>query len=65
MKINRIGCVKATAFAASALYRGFEPLTGQTKYYEFGMCCFSTKHTAIRRKNKDWLPWNQDNVSEW
>jgi hypothetical protein len=30
-----------------------------------GMCCFSTKHTVLRRKSKDWLPLNQDNVSEW
>jgi hypothetical protein len=29
-----------------------------------GGCCFSTKHTALRRKSKDWLARNQDNVSE-
>jgi hypothetical protein len=23
------------------------------------------KHTALRRKSKDWMVWNQDNVSEW
>jgi hypothetical protein len=23
------------------------------------------KHTAVRRKTKDGLGWNQDNVSEW
>jgi len=22
-------------------------------------------HAALRSKNKDWLAWNQDNVSEW
>jgi hypothetical protein len=22
-------------------------------------------HTALRWKSKDWLAWNQDNVSEW
>jgi hypothetical protein len=37
----------------------------QTKDYNIGICSFSTKHTALRRKNKDWLPRNQDNVSEW
>jgi hypothetical protein len=26
---------------------------------------FSAKHVAIRRKNKDLLAQNQDNVSEW
>jgi hypothetical protein len=27
--------------------------------------CFSAKHTALRRKSKEWLARNQDNVSEW
>ena len=26
---------------------------------------FSAKHAALRRKNKDWLARNQNNVSEW
>jgi len=29
------------------------------------MCCFSAKYAASRRKRKDWLAWNQNNVSEW
>jgi len=33
-----------------------------TKDYKIGICCFSA---ALRRKNKEWLAWNQDNVSEW
>jgi hypothetical protein len=37
---------------------------GQTKDYEIGICCFSAKHAALRRKSKDWLPRNQNNVSE-
>jgi len=28
-------------------------------------CCFSVKHATLRRKSKDWLARNQDNVSEW
>ena len=43
----------------------FEPWSGQTKDYEIGICCFSAKHAALRRKSKDWLARNQDNVSEW
>jgi hypothetical protein len=39
--------------------------SGQTKEYKIGICCFSDKHAALRRKNKDWLARNQDNVSEW
>jgi hypothetical protein len=29
------------------------------------MCCFCAKHAALRRKIKDRLARNQDNVSEW
>ena len=32
--------------------------------YKIGICCFSVNQTALRRKSKDWLAWNQDNVSE-
>ena len=44
---------------------GFEPRSGQTKDYKIGICCFSANHAALRRKSKDWLARNQDNVSEW
>jgi hypothetical protein len=37
----------------------------QTKDYKIGICCFSAKHAALRRKSKDWLAQNQDNVSKW
>jgi hypothetical protein len=50
--------------ASSAVDRGFEPRSGQTKDYKIGICCFSAKH-ALRRKSKDWLARNQNNVSEW
>jgi hypothetical protein len=50
--------------ASSAVDRGFEPRSGQTKDYKIGICCFSTKHAALRRKSKDWLARNQDDVSE-
>jgi hypothetical protein len=51
-------------FTASSVDRGFEPRSDQTKYYKIGICCFSAKHVALRRKNKDWLTLIQDNVSE-
>jgi hypothetical protein len=28
-------------------------------------CCFFTKHTSLKGKNKDWLAGSRDNVSEW
>jgi hypothetical protein len=62
---NRIGGVMVNVLASSAVDRGFEPRWGQTKDYKIGMCCFSAKHAPLRRKNKDWLARNQNNVSEW
>jgi hypothetical protein len=35
------------------------------KDYQIGICCFSAKHAVLRRKSKDWLVRNQNNVSEW
>jgi hypothetical protein len=29
------------------------------------ICCFSAKHAVLKRKSKDWLARNQDNMSEW
>jgi len=50
----------------SLIDRGFEPRSGKTKDYKIGICCFSTKHTALKRKSKDFLAQDQDqdNVSE-
>ena len=53
-----------SVFALNEVNHGFEPQLGQIKDYEIGICCFSAKHTALRRKSKDWLAQNQDNVSE-
>ena len=54
---NRIGGVMVSVLTSSAVDRGFEPRSGQTKG-------FSTKHAALRRKSKDWLARNQNNMSE-
>ena len=54
-----------SVLASSAVDDGFEPRSGQTKDYKIGICCFSAKDTALRRKSKDWLTQNQNNVSEW
>jgi hypothetical protein len=61
----RIGGVMVSVIASSAVDRGFKFRSGQTKDYKIGICCFSAKHAALRRKSKDWLDWNQNNVSEW
>ena len=54
-----------SVFTSSMVGRGFEPGSGQTKDYKFGICCFSARYAAVRRKSKDLLARNQDNVSEW
>ena len=63
--INCIGGVMVSVLVSSAVEREFEPRLGQTKNYKIGICCFSAKHTALRRKSKGWLARNQNNVSEW
>ena len=54
-----------SVLASSTVDRGIESLSGQIKDYKIGICCFSTKHAALRRKSKDCLARNQNNVSEW
>ena len=54
-----------SVLASSAVDRGFEPRSGQTKNYKIGICCFSAMHTALRRKSKDGLARNQNNESGW
>ena len=50
--------------ALSMVDRGFEPRSGQTKDWNWYLW-FSAKRAVLRRKSKDWLAWNRDNVSEW
>jgi hypothetical protein len=52
-----------SVFVSSAVYRGFDSRSCQTNDYKIGMCCFSAKREALRRKTKDWFVRNQDNVS--
>ena len=60
-----ISGVMVSVLTSSTVDHGFEPQLGQTKDYKIGICCFNAKHTALRRKSKDWLGRNQNNVSEW
>ena len=54
-----------SVLASSAVGLGFDPRSGQNKDYTIDICCFSARHAALRRKNKDWLARNQDNMFEW
>jgi hypothetical protein len=51
--MNRIGGVMVSVFASRKVDRGCETRSNQTKNYKIGICCFSTKHAALRRKSKD------------
>ena len=62
---NCIGGIMASVLVSSAVDRGLEPRSDQTKDYKIGICCFCAKHAVLRRKSKDRLARNQDNVSEW
>jgi len=58
-KYNRIGGVLVRVLSPRALDRVFEPYK---KTIKMCICCFSAKHSALRRKSKDWLARNE---SEW
>jgi hypothetical protein len=46
---------KVSVLASSAIDGGDELRSCQTKEYKIGICCFSAKNAALRRKSKDWL----------
>jgi hypothetical protein len=53
---HRIGGIMVSVLGTpNVVDRGFTPRSGQTKHYEIRMCCFSAKHTLLRRNNKDWF----------
>jgi uncharacterized membrane protein required for colicin V production len=60
-RLNRIGGAMVSMLASSAVDSGFDPRSDQPNTRN----CFSTKHAALRRKSKDYLDQNPDNVSEW
>jgi hypothetical protein len=45
---NRISGVMVSVLASSAVDRGLEPRSGQTKDYKTGICGFSAKHITLR-----------------
>ena len=53
-KCNRIRGVMVSVLTRSAVDHRFKPLSGQTKDYKIGICCFSAKHAGERVKT-GWL----------
>ena len=62
---NLIGGVMVSVLASSAIEHDVDPRSGQTVDCTIGKSCFSATHAAFRRKSKDWLARNKNNVSEW
>jgi hypothetical protein len=50
---NGIDGVMVSVLASSAVYRGFQSRSGQTKDYTIGMFCLSAKYEALRSKSKE------------
>jgi hypothetical protein len=42
---------------------GFNFRSWSSQDYKIGICCFSAKHSALRRKSKDWLVRKLSNFS--
>jgi hypothetical protein len=63
--LNCIGGVMVSVLASVAIDLGVESQSGQTKNYKIGICYFSAKHVALRRKSKDWFARNRDNMFGW
>jgi hypothetical protein len=49
---NRIDGIMVRELVSIAVGSRCEFISGQTKDYTIGMCCFSAKHAALRSKNK-------------
>jgi hypothetical protein len=54
---NHTGGIMVSVLASSAVDRGFQPRSGQTKDYKIGICCFSAKHAIT------YLVFHQVNVA--
>ena len=62
---NCIGDVMVNVLASSVIGRDFESDQVKRKTIKLVFVAFLLQHAALKRKNKDWLALNQDNVSEW
>ena len=51
--MNRIRGAMVSVLDSIAVDRGFDPRSGQIKDYKIGICCFPSKHAALKRKSKD------------
>jgi len=54
-----------SVLSSSAVDGGLVPRSRQAKDCKIGIWCFSAKHVELRRRSKDLLARNRDNVSVW
>jgi hypothetical protein len=62
---NNIGGIIVIVLTSSAVGRGFDPRSSQTKDYNISICCFSAKQAALMSESKNWLISNKDKVFTW
>jgi hypothetical protein len=51
--------------ASSGVDRVFKSRSDQTKDYKIGICCFSVRYAALRRKRQRLVGSESKNVPEW
>ena len=51
--------------ASSGVDRVFKSRSDQTKDYKIGICCFSVRYAALRRKRQRLVGSESENVPEW
>ena len=61
---NTISGVVVSVVCSSVVDPGFLHRFCQIKNHKMGICYFSANGAVLRRKIKDWLARNQDNMSE-
>ena len=60
-----ISGIMVNMLVLSVVDHEFESRSSQTIDYNIDICCFSVKHTSLKRKSRDWLLGYQGNVYKW
>jgi hypothetical protein len=62
---ERIGGIMVCMPTSSAVDRASQTRLGQTKDYNIGTCCFSTRHTILWSRANNGLAGNHDMCQSW
>jgi len=55
MYIRCIGSLTISVIDSGAADRRFDLRSGNNKAYDIDICCFSSKHTPLKKEDTDWL----------